>query len=182
MINWKVISYLFLPNKLSKTQWLKTTTCCFSGLCGSAGLLPNLIWAYSWGFQQLALQLGLRWSIVPLRDFEWTLLADLSSSQALVSRPPAGLSSTGGVAFQRGSPEAQTLKLLHLGPYSAVQRNFGGGSCGYGVVKYISSLNRRWNQRSFSLFLCAEYNPLPRRLSLLHIDLLVRILIFSMQI
>lgn len=102
MINWKVISYLFLPNKLSKAQLLKTTTCCFSGLCGSAGLLPNLIWTYSWGFQQLALQLGLRWSIVPLRDFEWTLLADLSSSQALVSRPPAGLSSTGGVAFQRG--------------------------------------------------------------------------------
>lgn len=59
MINWEVISYLFLPNKLSKTRLLKTTTRCFSGLRGSAGLLPNLIWDYSWGFQQLALQLGL---------------------------------------------------------------------------------------------------------------------------
>lgn len=186
MINWEVISYLFLPNKLSKTWLLKNTTRCFSGLRGSAGLLPNMIWDYSWGFQQLALQLGLeglRWSIMPLRDFEWTLLAGLSSLQALVTWPPAW-----ALFHRSGSiPRWQSWGLwgllrprlwnsFILGLTQLSKENSEEGLVGMGWLNTFYL----WIREAVRLFffVCAGYSSLPRCPSLLHIDLLVRISIF----
>lgn len=185
-INWKVNSYLFLPNKLSKTRLLKTTACCFSGLRGSAGLWPNLIWVYSWGFQQLGLE-GLRWFIVPLRDIELTLLAGLSSSQALVTRSPAWALFHRRVSIPRwqtwglwGLLRPELWNSFTLGLTQLSRENSEEGLVGIGWLNTF----HLWIGGAVRLFVfvCAEYNPLPRCPSLLHIDLLVRILIFYTQI